>query len=54
MATTYKQGDRRADGFTFLRYEKRDGRFREKWASPEAFENYKSYQRRYQKTRREA
>lgn len=50
--TNHKFGDRREDGFTFLHYEKRNGRLREKWASPAAFENYQAYQRRYQKNRR--
>lgn len=51
-ATDHKFGSRREDGFIFLHYEKRNGRLREKWASPAAFANYQNYQRRYQKALR--
>jgi hypothetical protein len=43
----HKQGDRRADGYRFLSYEKRDGRFREKWASPERFAKAIQFMRDY-------
>jgi len=35
--TTHRRGYTRADGYRFWAYEKRNGRLREKWRSPEAF-----------------
>lgn len=45
-------GDRREDGYFFVNYEKRDGRLREKWASPERWAKMKEYHRAYETTRR--
>lgn len=51
MSTTLKRGATRADGYRFLAYEKRGGRLREKWASPERYgrvvEMTKVYRKRW-------
>jgi hypothetical protein len=36
--TTLTRGATRADGYRFWAYAKKDGRFREKWYSPDAFD----------------
>jgi len=52
LKATRTYGDRREDGYFFVNYEKRDGRLREKWASPERWLKMKEYHRAYDKTRK--
>lgn len=52
LKPTRKFGERREDGFLFVNYEKRDGRFREKWASPERWIKMKEYHKAYEKRRK--
>lgn len=35
---THTRGDTRPDGYRFWSFEKRCGRFREKWLNPESYE----------------
>jgi hypothetical protein len=42
--TDHQRGDTRADGYRFIGFEKRDGRLRQKWASPDRWERLKEDQ----------
>ena len=42
-----KHGDKRADGFIFLSYEKYGSGFRQKWVSPKRFKAIQEYQKAY-------
>lgn len=46
MSAILKRGDRRPDGFRFFGYEKRDGKFREKWSSPASWARLESHKLR--------
>lgn len=52
LKATRTYGDRREDGYFFVNYEKRDGRLREKWASPERWLKMKEYHRAYDRKRK--
>jgi hypothetical protein len=52
LKATLTFGDRREDGYFFVNYEKRDGRLREKWASPERWLRMKEYHRTYDRKRK--